>query len=71
MSDITPKQSSAGQVYLTGISIGALFGLIAAYLYARSTSEVDRERIRTTEIISLTLAGLGLMRQITEVGKKK
>lgn len=68
---LSNENQSSTSVYLTGIGIGALFGLIAAYLYARASGEGERQQLRTGEIISLALAGLGLMRQITEAGKKK
>ncbi len=74
MSQITPSSTSSSnnQLYLVGISLGALFGLLAAFLYARASAEADGARqIRTGEMISLSLAALGLVRQITEAGKPR
>lgn len=63
------------QIYLMGIASGAIFGLLASYLFARAAEE-DAERnggkpskVKTGQLISLGLAGLGLIRQISEMGK--
>ena len=69
------SSSWKSQVYVLGAAIGSLFGLISAYLYARSAEE-DAERqggkppkIPTGQVLGLGLAALGLVRQITEMGK--
>ena len=64
-------------VYVLGAAAGSLFGLLSAYLYARATEEnVERagggkpQPVPTRHLISLALAALGLMRQISEIGKE-
>jgi hypothetical protein len=63
------------QAYITGITAGTLLGVIAAYLYTRAAAEdVARnggkpQSVGAGEIIALGLAALGLIRQITELGK--
>ncbi len=61
-------------MYAIGAVSGALVGLLASYLYVRaSEEEVGRggkpRPIGTGELIGLTLTALGLIRQITELGK--
>lgn len=63
------------QIYLMGTLSGAIFGLIASYLFARAAEE-EAERndgkpskIKTGQLITLGLSGLGLIRQISEMGK--
>lgn len=65
------------QNYLRGSLMGLTFGLMAAYLYNRAAKE-DAERnggkpapVQTMQLISLTLAALGLIRQIAELGKSQ
>ena len=63
------------RIMLTGVSIGAVFGLISSYLYARAASENDNpdagkpESISTGQMLTLLLAILGIVRQISELGK--
>jgi hypothetical protein len=74
----TSNGSSSGwktQAYAMGILGGVLFGLLAAYLFARGAEE-DANRnggkpqsISSGQIITIALAVLGLMRQISELGK--
>lgn len=75
---ITPKSPPdwKTKVYIGGILAGALFGLITSYLYARAAEEEykggDKAQPRspsTGELVTLALAGLGLVRQISELGK--
>ncbi len=78
MSELLPKNQTANwkpQTYTLGAVIGAVFGFLAAYLYARAAEE-DAERnggkpkpVGTGEMIGLGLAALGLIRQISEMGK--
>lgn len=71
-SDLQERKT---RIMLTGISIGAFFGLISSYLYARAAKENDNpdagkpESISTGQLLTLLLAILGLIRQITELGK--
>ncbi len=63
------------QTYAVGVVAGLLFGLLAAYLFARAAEENATqnggkpESISTGQLVTLGLAALGLIRQITELGK--
>ena len=63
-------------VYVLGAAVGTLFGLVSAYLYTRASEEsADHpggkpRPVPTRHLISLALAALGLMRQISEIGKE-
>ncbi|MFO7322857.1 MAG: hypothetical protein DIU68_014095 [Chloroflexota bacterium] len=59
---------------LLGAVVGAAFGVLSGYLYTRAAEEdVSRlghaQRISTGEILGLGLALLGIIRQVTEMGK--
>lgn len=61
--------------YIVGTMLGTLFGAIAAYLYNRAAEE-DADlhgghpvKIQTGQMLGLTLAALGIIRQIAELGK--
>lgn len=78
MNSLVPSQKSnnwKSRVYIMGAAAGTLFGLVAAYLYARAAEEnVDRatnspRRASTGELIGLGLAALAMARQIAEMGK--
>ncbi len=78
MSEIQPQENSwKSQTYMTGAIIGAAFGFIAAYLFSRAAEEEAQrnggkpDKVPTTQLIGVALAGLGLMRQISEMGKPK
>lgn len=68
-------QERKTRIMLTGISVGAVFGLISSYLYARAAQENDNpdagtpESISTGQLLTLLLAILGIVRQISELGK--
>ncbi|MCB9452093.1 MAG: hypothetical protein H6672_11685 [Anaerolineaceae bacterium] len=63
------------RTYILGATIGTLFGFLAAYLYARAAEDdaggrgSKPARIGTGEMLGLVLSGLGLIRQISEMGK--
>lgn len=62
------------QSYLLGAAAGLVFGLISAYLYNRAARDNGpmsdgRNRVQTGEVIGLGLALLGVVRQITEMGR--
>jgi hypothetical protein len=62
------------QVYMVGGIVGLIAGVLAAYLYARAAQEEisrngEAPRIQTMQLIGLLLAGMGLLRQIAELGK--
>lgn len=78
MMTLTQKsdgKSWKSQAYVIGAAVGSLVGFLSAYLYARAAEE-DAERkggrpsrIPTSQLLTLGLAALGLIRQITELGK--
>lgn len=78
MSQQTPNNPNwKSQTFMFGGVIGALFGLVAAYLYTRAAEDDAQRnggkpnRVSTGELIGLGLAGLAMMRQITEMGKSE
>ena len=67
-------QSWKTRVYLYGAVAGALFGLVTAYMFSRASEEdVARTgqpvKMQPGDLISLGLAGLALVRQVTEMGR--
>jgi hypothetical protein len=76
MTEITSpnEQPSRTQTLLLGSILGAVFGLLAAYFYARANEEEARssgrvKRASAGEVIGLGLAALGMVRQIAEMGR--
>lgn len=76
MTEITrpPESPSRSQTLLLGSLLGAVFGLLAAYFYARANEEEARstgqaKRASTGEMLGLGLAALGIVRQIAEMGR--
>ncbi len=64
------------RTYGMGLLGGTVFGLIAAYLYARAAEEDvaqggKPQQLSTAQLIGLALTTLGLIRQIAESGKVK
>jgi hypothetical protein len=63
------------QSFILGGLLGALFGLLAAYLYNRAAEDDmlqhggQRNRVSTGDVIGLGLAGLAMIRQISELGR--
>lgn len=62
------------QAYVAGAMLGLLFGLTSAYLYGRAAEDTARQggepqRIQTMQLIGVMLAVMGIMRQITELGR--
>jgi NhaP-type Na+/H+ or K+/H+ antiporter len=62
------------QSYLIGVIGGVLLGLLSAYLFVRATEEnmtSDRpQKVKTMDLMKLTLALLALVRQIAELGTR-
>jgi H+/Cl- antiporter ClcA len=64
-----------GRVLLMGIIAGAVYGLVAAYFYARAHEEdlkhgdPGANRVQTSEIITVIVAALAMIRQIAEMGR--
>lgn len=81
MTQLTPHNSEKPntwktQTYVLGAAVGTLFGLLSAYLYTRAAEEDAArtgkpEKIPTGQLLTLFLAGVSLVRQITELGKPK
>lgn len=74
----TPVASASArknQAYIFGIGAGLLFGVLAAYLFARSAEEAayqnngEPQPISAGQFITIAVAVLGLLRQISELGK--
>jgi hypothetical protein len=72
------KVSWRNKMYLYGTLLGTLTGFVISYLYARSAAEgalIDQtgkpRPIKTGELLSLTIAGVALIRQITELGREQ
>jgi len=63
------------RTYVIGTILGAVTGLLSAYLFAReaenSTEEGERPEIPPSALLGLALSALSLVRQISETGKKK
>lgn len=62
------------QIYVFGAVAGLLFGLLSAYMFNRASGDGDlppgaARQVKTTDLIGLGLAALGLVRQITELGR--
>lgn len=63
------------RVFIVGMIVGALFGLVSAYFYARTHEEdlkrgdPGASRIQTSEIITVAVAALAMVRQIAEMGR--
>jgi H+/Cl- antiporter ClcA len=62
------------KAYAFGAVVGAVFGLLSAFMYTRAAEEdVNRlgkpNRASTGELIGLGLAGLAMVRQIAEMGR--
>lgn len=79
-SDISVPESVGSwktKAYGMGVIGGALFGLLAAYLYARAADEGGQHNggspssIPTGTLIGMVLSALALARQIAEAGKRK
>jgi ABC-type proline/glycine betaine transport system permease subunit len=71
---LMPKNESHVATYGVGMLVGALIGIVAAYLYARAVDEsrIDGDEIKPLQVgqlIALALAVLGLVRQIAEMGR--
>ena len=78
MSNLLPQSKDAAnartQSYIIGAAVGLLFGLLSAYMYNRAASDYGpmphgRNRVQTGEVLGLGLAALGVIRQISEMGR--
>ncbi|MBN1966882.1 MAG: hypothetical protein JW910_19675 [Anaerolineae bacterium] len=70
-----PDETWKRQAYLIGAAIGLVLGLLSAYLFVRAAGETTDQskpyRVGTGDAMRLTLAVLGLVRQIAELGGKE
>ena len=68
-----PAANWRTQAYIIGAAGGLLLGLLSAYLYNRAASDYGpaegQNRIQTGEVLGLALAVLGIVRQVTEMGR--
>ncbi|MFN8373691.1 MAG: hypothetical protein U0694_12565 [Anaerolineae bacterium] len=75
MNNTQPDSNWKTRAYLMGTLVGTVFGVLSAYLYTRAAEEDTRaggtaeKRIQTGDLIGLGLAILGIVRQVTELGK--
>lgn len=65
---------SKAQTYALGALAGALVGMTAAYLYSRAVEEErgsggQVQPLQVGQLITIGLAVLGIVRQITEMGR--
>jgi hypothetical protein len=60
------------KVLVSGGAIGALLGLVAAYLYMNATDEDEEPAgLSPTEMVAIGLAVLGVLRQIAALPQGK
>lgn len=68
------NESREVQNYVRGSIIGLAVGILAAYLYNRAIAESgnpEEAKVNAGDIVKVSLAVLGLVRQITELGSGK
>lgn len=70
----TAKPYPRQRMYLIGVAAGAIYGLVAAYFYTRAHEEDLRRgdagsRVQTSELITVAVAALAMVRQIAEMGR--
>ncbi|MCU0511767.1 MAG: hypothetical protein MUE40_04260 [Anaerolineae bacterium] len=69
-----PATNWQTRTYAVGMGLGALLGLIAAYLFNRAAAESEDGKpqpIPTATLIGLVLSVITLIRQIAESGKPR
>ena len=63
------------RILIIGVGFGALFGFISSYLYTRAAEENGNpdagtvKSISTGQLLGILLAIMGIIRQISELGK--
>lgn len=71
---IQQDDSWKGRTYAMFGGLGAVLGVLTAYLYVRSAEELpegEHPKLTTGTMISLLLATMALMRQVAESGRPK
>lgn len=67
-NSLNPTNPKA-QTYVVGSLLGLAIGFLAAYFYVRAAEESENaDGLQARDFISIGLALLGLVRQITEMG---
>ncbi len=68
----TDKNNWKSQIYLLGGLAGIAAGLLAAYFYVRASEENGDgpTKIKSMDALSLAVALLSVIRQITDLGAK-
>jgi hypothetical protein len=63
------------QTYVLGVLLGAAMGFLSAYLFAKEAEDNaendERPKVPPSAMLGLALSVIGLVRQISEVGKNK
>lgn len=73
---VAPASDNANwktRTYVIGAGVGLLLGLASAYLYIRASKESTSgqpRQVKTGDLMRMTLAVLGLVRQFAELGGK-
>ncbi|MGJ3241302.1 MAG: hypothetical protein ACFE0Q_21525 [Anaerolineae bacterium] len=73
---ISQKMNWKTQTYMIGAVVGAVMGLLSAYLFAQeaedaSDNKEDAPDIPASVLLGLALSALSFVRQIAESGRKK
>jgi hypothetical protein len=74
MTDLKLKADTKTQTYFLGTVAGAALGLLASYLYSRANEEErlagnEVQPLQVGQLLALWLAVLGIIRQISEMGR--
>jgi hypothetical protein len=63
------------QTYLIGALLGAAMGFLSAYLFAKEAEDDpendERPKVPPSAMLGLALSVIGVVRQISEVGRKE
>ena len=71
----TTNSDGRRQVYAIGAAAGLLFGLVSAYVFNRAAGDTNQpveaglNRVKTSDLVTLSLAAIAFVRQIAEVGR--
>lgn len=73
-TNLQSGNESKAQTYALGAMVGAMVGMVAAYLYSRAVEEErgsggEVQPLQVGQLITIGLALLGIVRQITEMGR--